>query len=367
MKIEKKYTLGESTTIFFNGESEIIFRKGVWNYEEAVMDIGAFDEDTQEAVLKIFRDMSDGGEVTTDDLFSRYHIDSGDIDNVLSVLDELSEQAYLSDGREDRIKELITNLIGGTASSGLSGNVAEFATTLLVCDSNPVTEQLVGMSGSMEMDMEVLRLEEMQRIADAPLTERLDALETEAAYQKLMPTVSRFSSVLICLERPRMKLLRNLNRLLLKAGVPFVVCLIDGPFLSVMTIKGYETGCFECYETRIMARLESMSAYRNYVEKTSGFLRKSDNTSLTPILGMMASLGLFEAFLINTIHKAKLAGRVFNIYLPLLEVQVQDLLRVPFCSACGHVAKASYEEMYTSSEKIVEKLVDSIEISADGE
>lgn len=367
MKIESKYTLSESTTIFFNGESEIIFRKGVWNYEEAVMDISVFDENTQTGLLDIFRDISDGKEIKTDDLFSKYHIDSGEIDSVLSVLDELSEQAYLSDGREDKIKALITNLIGGTASSGLSGNIADFSTTLLICDSNPVTEQLTGMSRNITMNMEVLGLDEMRQIADADLTERLDALETEAAYQKLIPMFSHFSSVLVCLERPRMKLLRNLNRILLRLGVPFVVCLIDGPFLSVMTIKGYETGCFECYETRVMARLESMSAYKSYVEKTAGNLRKSDNTSLSPILGMMASLGLFEAFLINTIHKAKLAGRVFNIYLPLLEVQVQDLLRVPFCSACGHVAKASYEEMYTSSEKIVEKLVESIEISADGE
>ena len=116
-----------------------------------------------------------------------------------------------------------------------------------------------------------------------------------------------------------------------------------------------------------MARLESMAAYRSYVENSSGHLRKSDQTSLAPILSMISSLGLFEAFLINSIHKAKLAGRVFNIYLPLLEVQVQDLLRVPFCSACGHIAKAQYEEMYTSSEEIVEKLIERVEISPDGE
>lgn len=367
MKITNNYKLGESTEIFFNGDSEIVFRKGVWNYEEAVMDISMFSENVQEGLLNAFREISDGGQVSTDDLFSRFNIDSGEIDNILSVFDELSEQAYLSDGREDKIKSLIKHLIGGTASTGLSGNIADFASTLLICDSVPVTEQLLSMSRHISMNIEALSDEDMRKTASADLTSKLDALDSEAAFSELLPMFSQYSSVLICLERPHIRLLRNVNRMLLRLGVPFTVCLIDGPFLSVMTIKGYETGCFECYETRVMARLESMSAYKNYVAKASGHLKKSDNTSLAPILGMMASLGLFEAFLINTIHKAKLAGRVFNIYLPLLEVQVQDLLRVPFCSACGQIAKAQYEEMYTSSEKIVEKLIEHVEISADGE
>ena len=223
------------------------------------------------------------------------------------------------------------------------------------------------MSGQISLPMEVLSEEDTAEVAAADLTGRLDAMETEKAMESLTAIFAPYSSVLICMQRPHIKLLRNLNRILLRMNIPFVVCLIDGPFLSVMTIKGYETGCFECYETRVMARLESMSAYRSYVERTSGNMRKSDLTSVTPILQMISSLGLFEAFLINNIHKAKLAGRIFNIYLPLLEVQVQDLLRVPFCSACGHIAKAEYEEMYTSSEEIVEKLVERVELSKDGE
>lgn len=75
-----------------------------------------------------------------------------------------------------------------------------------------------------------------------------------------------------------------------------------------------------------------------------------------------ATIALQEAFLIEGIHKAKLAGRVLNIFVPMLEIQVQDLLRVPYCSACGHIAKAEYEEMYTSSSKIVEKLLSTVEI-----
>lgn len=367
MKTDRVYKLGESTEIFFNGDTEVVFRKGVWNYEEALLDLSVFDDATQELVLDVMRTLAEGESITAGKILDIFGTDQENAEKVGELLEELTEQAYISNGAEDRVKELITHLIGGTASMGFGGNAGGYSGTLLVCDSNIVTEQLEIMSGQISLPMEVLSEEDTAEVAAADLTGRLDAMETEKAMESLTAIFAPYSSVLICMQRPHIKLLRNLNRILLRMNIPFVVCLIDGPFLSVMTIKGYETGCFECYETRVMARLESMSAYRSYVERTSGNMRKSDLTSVTPILQMISSLGLFEAFLINNIHKAKLAGRIFNIYLPLLEVQVQDLLRVPFCSACGHIAKAEYEEMYTSSEEIVEKLVERVELSKDGE
>lgn len=360
MKMINEYRIGESTTIFFNGEAEIIFRKGVWNFEEAILDISVFDEKLQDDMLSVFRELSEGNGIKMDDLFTKFNIDSSDIENVLSLLDELAEQDYLSNGSKENTRKLIASLIGGTASAGMGLSTSGAANTLLVCDSNPVIEQMLSMSGNISMNLAVLPKEEINRISKADLTGRLDALDCEKAYKELTQIFVTYSSVLICLQRPHIKLLRNLNRLLLRLDIPYVVCLIDGPFLSVMTIKGYETGCFECYETRVMARLEELASYKNFVEKSSGNFQKYDNTPLTPILSMVASLGLFEALLINTIHKAKLAGRVFNIYLPLLEVQVQDLLRIPFCSACGHIAKAQYDEMYTSSEKIVQNLIKNV-------
>ena len=68
MKIANQYRLGESTEIFYNGQEEVVFRKGVWNYEEAVLDISQFDDDTGEAILAVFREISEGKAVSTDDL-----------------------------------------------------------------------------------------------------------------------------------------------------------------------------------------------------------------------------------------------------------------------------------------------------------
>ncbi len=363
MKMEKEYTMGEGTAIFFNGENEIVFRKGVWNYEEAILNISQFDEELQENLLNLFRDLSKGETITDDELFTKYNI-SEQLETVLTLLDELGEQEYINNGYEDHQQRLIKSLIGGKSAMGGGQNGANTSGTLLISDTKPVVEQMMKMAEGISMDLKELDEAEIDKIRSADLTSRTDALENERAYKEITQILAPYGCVLICLQRPHIRLLRNLNRALLRLRIPFIVCMIDGPFLSIMTIKGYETGCFECYETRVQARLENMSAYRNYVEKTSGHLRKFDNTAMSPILASISSLGLYDALLISTIHRAKLAGRVLNIYLPLLEIQTQDLLRVPFCSACGHIAKAQYDEMYTSSEKIVEKMIENVEIEA---
>lgn len=363
MAMKKFFSIGEGTTIFFNGEAEIIFRKGIWNYEEAVLDISEFDTDLQETILKIFGALSNHITVTDEDLFSKFGLQPKNLERVLLLLDELSEQDYIINNESDNIKKLIKSLIGGTAATAHSGRQYTGSGTLFICDSAPVTEQLKAMSQSIGMNLTVMPQDDFERIAKTDLTSKLDALEYDELINNLTPIVTAYSCVLVCFQRPHIKFLRNLNRLLLKLSIPLVISMVDGPFLSVMTIKGYETGCFECYENRVMARLEDLAAYRTFVNNSGNYTRKYDNTYLTPILASIASFGLYDALLINTIHKAKLAGRVLNIYLPLIEIQVQDLLRVPFCSACGHIAKAQYEEMYTSSSKIVERLIANVELS----
>ena len=41
----------------------------------------------------------------------------------------------------------------------------------------------------------------------------------------------------------------------------------------------------------------------------------------------LAAQALFEGLIVHKIGKAKLAGRVLNTYVPLMEIQVQPLLR----------------------------------------
>lgn len=164
-----------------------------------------------------------------------------------------------------------------------------------------------------------------------------------------------YPTFLIVLEKPNMKLIRAFNRALKEMNKSATLVMLDGPFITLTTIKLPETGCFECLENRILARMEEMSAYQNFVSQSK--FEKKDFTFITPILNTFASLGLQEMLLILATGKSKFVGRVMSIYLPLFEVQIQDLLRIPVCPACGMFSKAEFEEMYTSTQNIVGKLV----------
>lgn len=177
MKTDRIYKLGESTELFFNGDTEVIFRKGVWNYEEALLDLSVFDDTTQELVLDVMRTLAEGGSLTAEKILDIFGTDRESAEKVAELLEELTEQAYISNGAEDRVKELITHLIVGTASMGFGGNAGGYSSTLLVCDSNIVTEQLEIMSGQISLPMEVLSEEDTAEIAAADLTGILFALE----------------------------------------------------------------------------------------------------------------------------------------------------------------------------------------------
>ena len=121
--------------------------------------------------------LAEGDSITAEKLLDIFGTDQESAEKVAELLEELTEQAYISNGAEDRVKELITHLIVGTASMGFGGNAGGYSSTLLVCDSNIVTEQLEIMSGQISLPMEVLSEEDTAEIAAADLTGILFALE----------------------------------------------------------------------------------------------------------------------------------------------------------------------------------------------
>jgi len=364
MKMESKYKLKDGVRIYFNGDNEIRFRKGIWNYEEAVLDVNFFDEGIRPAVIEIFNDLSKGKDADLAPYHAKYSLNSDETGTLHDLMRQLLEQNFLSDGADQDLSEIVKSLIGGTASLGFGeGKGRTLRPVMAICDTAAMKEYIMMLAEQTGLPVTVMNEEDVNRISQANLTDKLEALPTLASLNEFKMILALYCCVMVSLERPRVKLLRNLNRILLALNIPMTLAMLDGPFLSVMTIKGYETGCFECFENRVMARLEDMSAYKNFVEKEGGMISVTDKTFTTPILQSIASSAFFDALLISTINKAKLAGRVLNIYLPLLEIQTQDLLRTPFCSACGHIAKAQYDEMYTSSKKIVDNMVQKISIT----
>jgi thiazole/oxazole-forming peptide maturase SagC family component len=121
-----------------------------------------------------------------------------------------------------------------------------------------------------------------------------------------------------------------------------------------------DTGCFECFEQRMLARLEDTQVYHQFVQATGG--AAATGPWLSPQMHVLTSLVLSEGFLWSTMGLMRLAGRAVSIYLPLLEIQVQDLLRVPYCPGCGFISKAHMDELYTSSKRIIADMMGKIEV-----
>ena len=136
---------------------------------------------------------------------------------------------------------------------------------------------------------------------------------------------------------------------------------MDGPFVTLLSTLPTETGCFECFEQRMLARLEDTLVYHQFVESTSGAAAPPERW-LSPGMHMLTAAVISEGFIYSSIGMQRLAGRIINVYLPLLEIQVQDLLRVPYCPACGFVATAAMNELYTSTKRLVSEMLDKIEI-----
>ena len=76
-----------------------------------------------------------------------------------------------------------------------------------------------------------------------------------------------------------------------------------------------------------------------------------------PLLNMLVNIAVSEAYTFKRIGVSKFTGRLLTIYMPTMEIQVQDLLRVPYCSACGAIAKAALEEKNVSSRALVDEMV----------
>lgn len=364
MKLLHNYKIQDNVNVYYNGENEVRFRKGIWNYEEATLDLSWFENDlVKKAVIEIINELADGKIVDIADYHAKYSLSSDDNSCIIELLDALSDQEYLNDGSNEDVDMLMKYLIGGTVPDAmLEQNGSNFKQVMLVSDSEHIENYLKELAKDVKMNLTILGDEEKNKLETSDITSCLNAIPTIEKISELSTIFDECVCVVVCLENPHIRLLRNLNRILLHMGKPLVLSLLDGPFISLMTIKGNETACYECFENRVMARLLDIPAYRNFVKETGGTMKKRNKTYATPILQTMASVALFEALLYANVNKAKMAGRLLNIYVPLMEIQVQDLLRVPFCPACGHIAKASYEEMYTSSKQIVNKLIDTIEI-----
>ncbi len=360
MKTENRYELMENVIVYFNGDNEIRFRKGIWNYEEANLNTAPLPDKIKEAVIRIVELFDKGEVVDLKEIHAEFRLVGEEFGLVRQLMDSLEEQKYIEKADADFVKKFVKQLIGGTVSEFIAQEKVYVRPVLFVTDNDRIKEYAQMTGQDLGMSLTMMTKSEMEEIENADLLDRMDALDTVEALNELKRGIFAYSCVVVSLERPRLQFLRKLNRILLEESIPMVISIVDGPFLTVTSMKGQETACFECFENRVIARNEELECYKEFYKATGGKACRTNKSFITPILQSITSLAIFEAYLLASVNKCKLAGRVLNIYLPLIEIQIQDLYRIPYCPACGHIAKAKYNEMYTTSKEVVNQLVEAV-------
>lgn len=358
--MNKRFKLYDNAFIYFNGEDELRIKKGIWNFEEATLNLKEVNENIKKAIVFISVELFEDKTVDLDEVHKRFLFTDEDHIFLDNMIEPLFKQRFLDLEDSDENTKFIYELIGGFFKDGFSEDKIVCKPVMFITDNDRLKRYANLISEDINMPLTMMSKESIEKIEKSNLTDTTEAIENIELKDEFLKWFNDFSCVVVSIERPRLKFLRNLNRILLEKSMPIVISILDGPFLNITTVKGKETACYECFEMRVLSRNEDLAAYNNFVKRTGAIKIVDKKTYITPILQTFMSLSLYEAFLLSTIGKCKLAGRVINVYLPIIEIQIQDLLRVPFCPACGHISMAKYNEMYTSSRAVVDSLASKV-------
>ncbi|MCL2737176.1 MAG: hypothetical protein FWD75_11245 [Propionibacteriaceae bacterium] len=357
--------LAANCSIFTTGDREVRIRKGIWNYEEAVLNLDGVSPDLQAAVSTMIQRIEKESSVAPEAVEHEFLTQADDISQFHDLVNALTAQRYLVDAGESVADRLISSLVGGSSLAyRLQTDASLMQPVLLITDNESTAAYCETLAKQSGLPLETMPIDLMRRLSQADLTTRFDGIDTRNEMDRQIAYLSAYQAVCVTLSTPWVSLLRNLNRVVVRTGHMVSYSILDGPFLTAFTIKPKETGCFECFENRILARIENLSIYKKFVEASNPLVEHRAQAEVTGLLNTFASLPLFEALLYGYTKHAKLAARVFNVFIPSLEVQVQDLLRMPSCPACGFLDESRIEEMYTSTKQIVDGLVRRVELTS---
>lgn len=353
------YVFRDSVRVFNNGAEEIRLRMGVFNYEEVELDMSTLSTPLS-SFLREMVQLLESQEGYDEKLLTEQLLEPFEKEIVQSMLDELQATNYAVAKEEQTIgKDLTMALLGYLEQEDMdSDEEAGKKKILFFADDNYATETAISLSADMEMPITIMDKELMQEVRNADLTSNMDGLSTVKTMTALGEKFKPYDAIIGCMRNLSVIMMRNINRISLELEIPVVLSFIDGPVICILATNPYTTGCLECFELRALARLEDHVQYHNFVKAEKNYQGNGQSSAgVKPLLNMLINQLLSEAFLIRKIGVSKFTGRLLTTYLPTMEIQAQDILRLPFCPGCGAVAKARLEEKNLSSRVLVDEMV----------
>ncbi|HLP58332.1 MAG TPA: hypothetical protein VK186_05855 [Candidatus Deferrimicrobium sp.] len=365
-ELKNVYLLKEGVRIFYNNDEEIRFRKGIWSFNEAILRLHGQEEPVKRFFIRVIDELLKNDRVDLQMIAAEQGTGAEQLRSYTDILENIRNQGFLYTESDKEVTRIVTSLLGGTMS-GFENYIYDAKPVLFISDNEYAKEAAKLIARQINLPLDIIGNETFTDLARMDLTTKTEAVEYLKASEKYRDQFSLYSCVLVSLAAPNISMLRNLNRILIKLQKPMILGFMDGPFMTLLSTVVTQTGCFECFEQRMLARLEDTVVYHKFVEFTRSHAQNKDadfkTTLFAPPSHILTASVITEGFLYATFSMLRLAGRVINIYLPVLEIQVQDLLRVPYCPACGFISKSQMNEMYTSSQRVVNEMLSKIELS----
>jgi bacteriocin biosynthesis cyclodehydratase domain-containing protein len=148
---------------------------------------------------------------------------------------------------------------------------------------------------------------------------------------------------------------KGLNLCFIHHKTPWLYAAVDGPFLLVgpLFVPG-DSSCFECFETRVAMNLRDSKGYIEYKQALAAGLPIQPRPSqvLKLLDKVLASHVAMEAFNFALSGRSTLIDKMLAIHLPSMEFTYHEVLRLPYCSACGAKPDRDGSELYFSIKEL---------------
>ncbi|UGQ16588.1 MULTISPECIES: streptolysin associated protein SagC [unclassified Borrelia] len=339
------YYFSDDVRILKKTESVFVVRKGIWNYEDLIIDV----EDSHVGELsKVFKALA------SDEGIDLIKIKSDKVKNIIS---ELINSGFVDLNESQDSKKHLNYLYLGRYLE----RIPQHKPFLLIADNDNLINILESSSKAFELKYAFLKQKELKDLKTPIFLNKLDTVRYSKELDYFRSEFSPFEGIIILLSNVSPFLLRNINRILMELDKPVFLGMIDGPFMMITCLIPNRTACLECYEQRIVARMTDHVLYHSFNEEYKGYERDSGLTSLGVALGPayhhIAYILVGDAFGFYQTKNSKLLGRALHIYVPCFEFQNQDVLRISSCTACGYISAYKSRCLNVETQRVVSNLI----------
>ncbi len=356
-----RYSLETDVHLIIN-DAEIRLRKGIWNYEEGCLTLEGCSEEFSNCLKETFKSMNAEG--ISFDYFDHYLLEPFEREQIETIMNQLTEAGFIVAEDDKLLHQQITRILTGgidLIEEDRSHENSKNKSVIFYTDNDCVRKKWDDFAKSHHIKAKMMTQEQASELKVVDLTTNIDSLTTNEDIVRMGKWIEDTHAIVICVSQLSVCLMRNINRLSISKGIPVTLAFIDGPTINMLSTKPYQTGCLECFEGRALSRLEDHVQYARFIEETRTDVEtfKTDRSNQI-LMDLLANLSFAEGFMYSVVGSSRFSGRLLSIYLPTLEIQMQNLLRVPFCEACGTVSRAKFKELNISSRRIIDDLTEHV-------